>query len=74
MVRSPEFDISISSWGKVLFKRKPVTYVPMPPILEDQEVDFRSLHVIELYLIAVKIWVIEETGEIFTNYNDYLAR
>ncbi|EPS38252.1 hypothetical protein H072_7939 [Dactylellina haptotyla CBS 200.50] len=42
----------------VLFKRKPVHFLPTPEIHdEDQEV-----------------WVIDATGEIFTEYDDYLAR
>ncbi|KAI9832677.1 MAG: hypothetical protein M1819_004262 [Sarea resinae] len=42
----------------VLYKRKPVQYVPQPSI-EDEDVD---------------VWVIGQTGEIFTRYEDYLQR
>ena len=42
----------------VLFKRKGVSYLPKPPI-EDEAED---------------IWVIPQTGEIFTSYESYLQR
>ena len=42
----------------VLFKRKPVRYLPHPPI-DDQESD---------------VWVISESNEVFTSYDAYLER
>ena len=42
----------------VLFKRKGVSHLPKPPIEDDAE----------------EIWVIPQTGEIFTTYESYLQR
>ncbi|EWC47009.1 hypothetical protein DRE_03771 [Drechslerella stenobrocha 248] len=42
----------------VLFKRKPVQFLPTPEIADDDQ----------------EVWVIDATGEIFTEYDDYLAR
>ncbi|KAK6543868.1 hypothetical protein TWF694_000592 [Orbilia ellipsospora] len=42
----------------VLFKRKPVHFLPTPEIYDDHQ----------------EVWVIDATGEIFTQYDDYLAR
>ncbi|TGJ70172.1 hypothetical protein EYR41_006153 [Orbilia oligospora] len=42
----------------VLFKRKPVQFLPTPEIADDDQ----------------EVWVIDATGEIFTEYEDYLAR
>ncbi|KZF21493.1 hypothetical protein L228DRAFT_154452 [Xylona heveae TC161] len=42
----------------VLFKRKPVQYLSRPQIKDDN----------------ADVWVIGQTGEIFTNYGDYLHR
>lgn len=42
----------------VLFKRKPVQYLPRPVIEDDSS----------------EVWVIPETNEVFTNYEPYLQR
>ncbi|KAL4780148.1 ATP-utilizing chromatin assembly and remodelling N-terminal-domain-containing protein [Aspergillus varians] len=42
----------------VLFKRKPVQYLPRPVIEDDSS----------------EVWVISETNEVFTNYESYLQR
>ncbi|PKX99937.1 chromatin remodeling complex WSTF-ISWI, large subunit [Aspergillus campestris IBT 28561] len=42
----------------VLFKRKPVQYLPRPAIEDDSS----------------EVWVIPETNEVFTNYEPYLQR
>lgn len=42
----------------VLYKRKPVKYDPLPAFLDDN----------------LEIWAIEATGEVFTDYERYLAR
>ncbi|KAF2015517.1 glycosyltransferase family 57 protein [Aaosphaeria arxii CBS 175.79] len=42
----------------VQFKRKPVKLEPLPPSLNDQ----------------TEVWAIEETGEVFTEYDKFLAR
>ncbi|KAL4954985.1 ATP-utilizing chromatin assembly and remodelling N-terminal-domain-containing protein [Aspergillus filifer] len=42
----------------VLFKRKPVQYLPRPIIEDDSS----------------EVWVISETNEVFTNYESYLQR
>ncbi|KAL4998597.1 ATP-utilizing chromatin assembly and remodelling N-terminal-domain-containing protein [Aspergillus recurvatus] len=42
----------------VLFKRKPVQYLPRPVIEDDSS----------------EVWVIPETNEVFTNYESYLQR
>ncbi|KAL4903250.1 hypothetical protein BDW74DRAFT_156939 [Aspergillus multicolor] len=42
----------------VLFKRKPVQYLPRPTIEDDSS----------------EVWVISETNEVFTNYESYLQR
>ncbi|XP_044717539.1 williams-Beuren syndrome DDT (WSD), d-TOX E motif domain-containing protein [Hirsutella rhossiliensis] len=42
----------------VLFKRKPVKFLP-PPDIEDD---------------ATEVWHIPQTGEVFTTYEDYLSR
>ncbi|KAI9375641.1 ATP-utilizing chromatin assembly and remodelling N-terminal-domain-containing protein [Aspergillus egyptiacus] len=42
----------------VLFKRKPVQYLPQPVIEDDSS----------------EVWVIPETNEVFTNYESYIQR
>ncbi|KAL2819232.1 ATP-utilizing chromatin assembly and remodelling N-terminal-domain-containing protein [Aspergillus granulosus] len=42
----------------VLFKRKPVQYLPRPVIEDDSS----------------EVWVVPETNEVFTNYESYLQR
>ncbi|OQN97952.1 hypothetical protein B0A48_16257 [Cryoendolithus antarcticus] len=42
----------------VLYKRKPVTLIPHPPIVND----------------AAEVWVVDATGEVFTEYEKYLKR
>ncbi|GMG40135.1 unnamed protein product [Ambrosiozyma monospora] len=45
----------------VLYKRKPVTFLPPPEIPEDFDLES-------------EVWVIETTGEWFLEYEDYLSR
>ncbi|KAK6396902.1 hypothetical protein LTR95_019509, partial [Oleoguttula sp. CCFEE 5521] len=42
----------------VLYKRKPVALIPHPPIVND----------------AAEVWVVDSTGEVFTEYEKYLKR
>nr|OQO30235.1 hypothetical protein B0A51_01383 [Rachicladosporium sp. CCFEE 5018] len=42
----------------VLYKRKPVALIPHPPIVND----------------AAEVWVVDATGEVFTEYEKYLKR
>ncbi|KKZ67638.1 hypothetical protein EMCG_06698 [[Emmonsia] crescens] len=46
------------SYRNVLFKRKPVQYLPRPTIEDDSE----------------EVWVIPETNEVFTKYQQFLHR
>ncbi|KAK3938342.1 ALG6, ALG8 glycosyltransferase family-domain-containing protein [Diplogelasinospora grovesii] len=52
------FTSSYSAIGVVLFKRKPVQFLTVPQIEDDQQ----------------EVWHIPQTGEIFVSYDDYLNR
>ncbi|KAL9129017.1 MAG: hypothetical protein Q9217_002419 [Psora testacea] len=58
----------------VLFKRKKVQYITNPPIPDDAEVVSWSPNQSLTKLTSVQVWTIEETDEVFTNYEDYLRR
>ena len=62
--------------NQVLFKRKPVHYSPKVSIPEDAEVSPQSILAtfVEDIHESLKVWPIEETDEVFTNYEDYLHR
>ncbi|KAF2852587.1 glycosyltransferase family 57 protein [Plenodomus tracheiphilus IPT5] len=52
------FTSSYSAIGVVLYKRKPVKLLPEPKGLDDN----------------AEVWVMGETGEVFTDYEEYLNR
>lgn len=59
----------------MLFKRKPVQYLPRPAI-EDDSSEACGLHPDGGGILAytAQVWVIPETNEVFTNYEPYLQR
>lgn len=62
---------------QVLYKRKPVTYLPRP-VIEDESSEVNSCcigsaHSFSL-TIVLQVWVIPETSEVFTSYEPYLSR
>ncbi|OJJ51258.1 hypothetical protein ASPZODRAFT_54954 [Penicilliopsis zonata CBS 506.65] len=54
---------------QVLFKRKPVQYLPRP-VIEDDSSEACSLTIQSIQTV----WVIPETNEVFTSYEPYLQR
>lgn len=64
--------------GQVLFKRKPVQYLP-PTVIEDDssEVCISITYTADFPadpLSSFQVWVIPETNEVFTSYEPYLQR
>lgn len=66
---------------QVLFKRKPVQYLPRPPIEDDSSearnddyVNSAPVGGIPTYGGSLQVWVIPETNEVFTSYEPYLQR
>lgn len=63
---------------QVLFKRKPVQYLPQTVIEDDSsEVCTSITHTADLPadpLSSFQVWVIPETNEVFTSYEPYLQR
>ncbi|KAF7441982.1 WAC Acf1 DNA bd domain containing protein [Pyrenophora tritici-repentis] len=57
-IASPHIREHALSTSQVLFKRKPVKLEPLPKNLDD----------------STEVWLIEQTGEIFTDYERYLER
>ena len=62
-------------FDEVLFKRKPVQYAPLPPyITDDSEVSLARFSDFPYCSSCFQVWSIEETGEVFTSYEEYLKR
>ena len=59
---------------QVLFKRKPVQFLPQPAIEDDSSEVSHLLQGASPSVNLVQIWIIPETSEIFLAYEDYLQR
>jgi hypothetical protein len=53
-----EAPLSLTPRPQVLFKRKPVQFLPVPEIEDENQ----------------EVWHISQTGEVFLTYEDYLNR
>lgn len=64
--------------GQVLFKRKPVQYLPQTVIEDDSsEVWISIIYPADFPadpFSSFQVWVIPETNEVFTSYEPYLQR
>lgn len=67
---------------QVLFKRKPVQFLPRPPIEDDSSEARKKMAILTPLLVGgipaygglLQVWVIPETNEVFTSYEPYLQR
>lgn len=66
--------------AQVLYKRKPVQYLPRPVIEDDSSEVGYSVVVthgklpVDTFCFFCQVWVIPETNEVFTSYEPYLQR
>lgn len=63
--------------GQVLFKRKPVQYLPQTVIEDDSSEVCILLSILQSFPLSLspfQVWVIPETNEVFTSYEPYLHR